>query len=51
MTETKPVTSGFADIPGAKLYYEMAGKGEMLVLLHGGMLDMRTRLVSQFLHK
>jgi len=41
MTETKPVTSGFAEIPGARLYYEMAGEGETLVLLHGGMLDTR----------
>ncbi len=35
------MTDGFVEIPGARLYYEMAGDGEPLVLLHGGLLDRR----------
>src|SRR5262245_57108437 len=35
------VQSGFADIPGARLHYEVAGSGEPLVLIHGFTLDMR----------
>lgn len=33
--------SGFARINGAELYYEMAGAGEALVLLHAGIADGR----------
>src|SRR5262245_39438437 len=33
--------SGFVDVNGAELYYEMAGAGQALVLLHGGLLDRR----------
>ena len=32
-------TNGFADIEGASLYYEMAGAGRTVVLLHGFSLD------------
>lgn len=39
MTDVKAVTHGFVELPGARLYYEMAGDGEPLVLLHGGFLD------------
>jgi 3-oxoadipate enol-lactonase len=41
MREIKPSSSGFAEIRGARLYYEMAGEGEPLVLLHAGLLDRR----------
>jgi pimeloyl-ACP methyl ester carboxylesterase len=33
--------SGFVDVPGARLYYEMAGEGDPVLLLHGGLLDRR----------
>jgi 2-hydroxy-6-oxonona-2,4-dienedioate hydrolase len=33
------ITSGMADIGGAKLYYEMHGAGETLVLCHAGFVD------------
>ena len=35
------VQNGFADIPGARLHYEVTGSGEPLVLIHGFTLDMR----------
>ena len=41
MSDVKAVRTGFAELPGARLYYEMAGDGEPLVLLHGGFLDSR----------
>ena len=31
----KPVESGFADVNGLQLYYEVYGEGKPLVLLHG----------------
>jgi pimeloyl-ACP methyl ester carboxylesterase len=31
--------SGYVDVTGGKLYYEMAGEGETLVLLHAGFVD------------
>ncbi|HEY8284461.1 MAG TPA: alpha/beta hydrolase [Chloroflexota bacterium] len=33
----KPVSSGYADVNGIKLYYEIYGSGEPLVLIHGGL--------------
>lgn len=30
-------TTGFVDVPGAKIYYATYGKGEPVVLLHGGL--------------
>jgi 3-oxoadipate enol-lactonase len=39
MTDALPVTSGFAEVNGARLYYEVAGAGPALVLLHGYLLD------------
>src|SRR5437868_7290133 len=37
-----PLTGkGFAEINGASLYYETAGAGEALVMLHGHLLDSR----------
>jgi pimeloyl-ACP methyl ester carboxylesterase len=38
MTRAK---TGYAAIGGGKLYYEMAGEGERLVLCHAGFLDSR----------
>jgi len=35
--EMKPVSSGYADGNGIKLYHEIYGKGEPLVLVHGGL--------------
>jgi len=32
---------GFADVNGTRLYYEMAGSGPALVLIHGHTLDTR----------
>ena len=39
MSDVKTVRNGFVELPGARLYYEIAGDGEPLVLLHGGFLD------------
>jgi 3-oxoadipate enol-lactonase len=33
--------TGFADVNGTRLYYEMAGSGHLLVLIHGFTLDTR----------
>lgn len=35
------IQSGFAEVNGAKLYYEISGAGEPLVLVHGFSLDRR----------
>jgi pimeloyl-ACP methyl ester carboxylesterase len=35
------LNAGFADINGAKLYYEAAGEGHPLLLLHAGVADCR----------
>jgi pimeloyl-ACP methyl ester carboxylesterase len=37
----KGTVSGIALVNGAKLYYEMRGKGPTLVLIHGGLVDSR----------
>ncbi len=39
--EAKPEKHGFARVGNAKLYYEVAGKGEPLILIHGGNMDRR----------
>jgi pimeloyl-ACP methyl ester carboxylesterase len=36
------VDRGHAEVPGASLYYETAGKGQTVVLIHAFMLDTRT---------
>ena len=36
-----PSPSGTAEVNGTKLYYEMAGSGQTMVLLHGGAVDRR----------
>jgi 3-oxoadipate enol-lactonase len=33
--------SGFAEVNGARLYYEAMGKGPAVVLIHGGLVDSR----------
>jgi steroid delta-isomerase-like uncharacterized protein len=38
-TEPTTIEHGFADIRGAQLYYEAAGAGHPLVMLHGHLLD------------
>ena len=37
----KPTSSGYADVNGIKLYHEIYGVGEPLVLIHGGLDDDR----------
>src|SRR5712691_12458086 len=37
-TTLAPVSSGYADVNGIKLYHEIYGQGEPLVLLHGGLM-------------
>ncbi len=41
MTETKDLQTGFADVNGTRLYYEVAGTGHPLLLIHGGLVDRR----------
>jgi pimeloyl-ACP methyl ester carboxylesterase len=39
MTETTSIQRGFADVHGARLYYEATGAGHPLVMLHGHLID------------
>ena len=41
MSESIQPTRGFAEMNGAKLYYEVTGAGHPLVLLHEGIADSR----------
>lgn len=41
MAESIPRSSGFVEVSGAPLYYERAGAGHPLVLLHEGIADSR----------
>ena len=41
MSEVSALKTGFAEIEGARLYYEMAGEGPWLVLVHAGIADLR----------
>ena len=36
MTDSTPLKTGYSDVNGIKMYYEIYGQGEPLVLLHGG---------------
>src|SRR6266705_3115187 len=48
-TPLAPVSSGYAGVNGIKLYHEIYGQGEPLVLLHGGLMtigEMSTPLES-----
>lgn len=38
-TQRDGVTTGYAEVHGARLYYEMAGTGEPLIFLHAGIAD------------
>ncbi|MBZ0300962.1 MAG: alpha/beta hydrolase [Anaerolineae bacterium] len=38
---TTPTTTGYLELDGGRLYYEMAGQGETLVLGHAGFVDRR----------
>jgi len=39
--QTSRRESGFAEVNGARLWYEAAGKGPAVVLVHGGLVDSR----------
>ena len=41
MADSIEIQSGYAEIGGARLYYEMAGKGHPLVFIHAAMTDSR----------
>jgi pimeloyl-ACP methyl ester carboxylesterase len=41
MTEAQRIDTGFAQVSGAPLYYEIAGAGHPLVLIHEGIADSR----------
>lgn len=41
LAQAARVVSGKVEINGGKLYYEMAGKGRAVVLIHGGLADSR----------
>lgn len=36
-----PLRSGFAAVQGGRLYFEETGEGEVIVLIHGGVMDRR----------
>jgi pimeloyl-ACP methyl ester carboxylesterase len=38
-TNIKPAESGYADVNGLKMYYEVYGKGKPIVLLHGSYMN------------
>src|SRR5258708_11365153 len=38
-TDATATSQGFADVNGARLWYETAGSGPALVMLHGHLLD------------
>jgi pimeloyl-ACP methyl ester carboxylesterase len=40
MADTENVTTGYADVNGAKLAYEVAGEGHPLVFLHAGIANL-----------
>jgi pimeloyl-ACP methyl ester carboxylesterase len=40
MANTGNVTTGYADVNGAKIYYEVAGEGHPLVFLHAGIANL-----------
>ncbi|HEX6479866.1 MAG TPA: alpha/beta hydrolase [Ktedonobacteraceae bacterium] len=39
MTGTSGLETGFAEVNGTRLYYEVAGTGHPLTLIHGGLVD------------
>ncbi|MBA2678591.1 MAG: alpha/beta hydrolase [Ktedonobacteraceae bacterium] len=42
MSSTRNVQTGFAEVNGTTLYYEIVGEGHPLVLIHGHLLDRRS---------
>ncbi len=42
MSETANVQTGFAEVNGTTLYYEVAGAGHPFILIHGHLLDRRS---------
>ena len=42
MSNTKDVQTGFAELNGTTLYYEVAGAGHPFILVHGHLLDRRS---------
>ncbi len=42
MSNTKAVSTGFAEVNGTTLYYEVAGAGHPFILVHGHLLDRRS---------
>src|SRR5437764_509921 len=40
MTEMHDVTTGYVDVDGTRLYYEMAGTGHPLIMLHAGIANL-----------
>src|SRR5205823_1183854 len=45
-TGLAPRTSGYADVDGVHMYYEIYGEGSPLVLLHGGMLTIELNFAT-----
>lgn len=41
LLEAQSIKRGFAKVNNARLYYEISGKGEPLILIHGGNMDRR----------
>src|SRR4051812_14421100 len=41
MTGTSGLQTGFAEVNGTRLYYEVAGTGHPLTLIHGGLVNRR----------
>lgn len=41
MSSSQPATAGYAPVPGGELYYEVAGDGPPVVLIHAGIADLR----------
>jgi 3-oxoadipate enol-lactonase len=41
MTEKAGLQTGFAEVNGTRLYYEVAGTGHPLTLIHGGLVNRR----------
>jgi 3-oxoadipate enol-lactonase len=38
--DTRPVETGYVDVPGGKLYYEVTGEGHPLVFVHADVADL-----------
>jgi hypothetical protein len=47
--EADNMLTGFAQVNGGGLYYEVRGHGYPLLLLHAGVADSRIQIVLEFL--